>query len=69
MLYGEKPNRSVTISTFLITLGALIASSETLERDMAGFICVWATNFSQSMQNLYIAKLNENKVISTFGKS
>lgn len=66
---GEKPNRSLVFSTFLIVVGALIAAQGTLERDMFGFALVWLNNFSQSSLNVYVSALNADKKLSSFGKS
>jgi len=63
---GEKPNRSLVFSTFLIVVGALIAAHGTLERDMLGFALVWANNFSQSTLNVYVQALNADKKLSSF---
>lgn len=35
---------------------------------MAGFCLTWASNICQSLQNIYIARLNERNVITPFGK-
>ena len=43
---GEHPSRGVMFSTALVTLGAVIASSENFSRDFIGFLCVWSYNFS-----------------------
>ena len=68
-LGGEKPSRSESISAALVTLGAFVAAFETIETDLLGFVLTWANNISQSMQNIYIAKLNERNIITPFGKS
>ena len=69
LVSGEKPTRSDTVSASLVTLGAFLASAADLEQSLLGTILTWGNNFSQSLQNLYISKLNESKLLSPFGKS
>jgi len=45
---GDKPNRSGYVSIFLVTAGAFLAASETLETGILGFLLTWAYNFSHS---------------------
>lgn len=63
---GTYPNRSIKIGTFLCTTGAIIAGWEKMETDILGFVLVWMNNFSQAIQNVYIAKLNKEKKLSAF---
>ena len=65
---GEKPNSVTSITTVMVTSGALIAGAESFEKDLSGFVLTMANNFSQSLQNIFMGYLNENKVIQPFGK-
>ena len=65
---GERPTQSDTIATALLTLGAIIASLESLDQELSGIVLTSACNFSHSLQNLYLERLNESKTLSTFGK-
>lgn len=60
------PSKSVVISTGLVTAGAIIAASENIDANLFGFLCVWAYNFSQSFQNVYISVLNKGKALTPF---
>jgi len=66
LVSGEKPTRSDSVSAIIYGAGAAIATFESLE---AGVLVTLAGNVSQSLQNLYIAKTNQNKLFSPFGKS
>ena len=68
---GEKPNRSVAISTTLVTIGAAVAGYESLAITTSALdlILVWANNFSQSLQVTYVSKHNKAGAITPFGKS
>jgi len=48
VINNDKPNRSASLSTFLVTVGAFMAAYETLETNMAGFVLTWVYNFSLS---------------------
>ena len=63
---GDKPNRSQSVSTFLVTLGAFITALPSLEIDTIGFMLTWANNFSQAVQNFYIAKFNAKDMVTPF---
>ena len=43
---GDKPSRSVVISTMLVTSGAIIAAWEDFDANLIGLLIVWAYNFS-----------------------
>ena len=62
----ERPSRGVLISTTLVALGAVIAAGENFDANLVGFLCVWAYNFSQSFQNVYLSVLNKGKVLTPF---
>ena len=68
---GEKPNRSVTTSAALVTVGAAIAGYESLALTtrVLDLVLVWANNFSQSLQVTYVNKHNKAGAITPFGKS
>ena len=53
-------------STGLVIAGAVIAACENFDDNLIGFLCVWAYNFSQSFQNVYISVLNKGKLLSPF---
>ena len=63
---GTKPKRNTYIGTLLVTSGAVAAGWEKMETDILGFFLVWLNNFSQAIQNVYIAKLNKEKKLSAF---
>ena len=65
---GESPSQTTLVSCLLVTAGAFIAGYETIEKDLAGFILVWANNFLQSFQNIYFKNLEQRRVITSFGK-
>jgi len=60
------PNRFIQIATVVVTAGAITAGWETMETDAYGLAIVWANNFSQAIQNVYISALNKEKKLSAF---
>ena len=67
---GEKPNRSVAISTALVTMGAAVSGFESLAFTTSALdlVLVWANNLSQSLQVTYVSKHNKAGTITPFGK-
>ena len=65
---GEKPNQSAKISTFVVTVGAILAGWESLDNDCIGFFLILATNLSQALQNVYTKRINTNNLVKPFGK-
>ena len=63
---GDKPSMGVSLSTALVTVGALTAAGENVDANIQGFVRVWAYNFSQSFQNVYLNKLNKDKIMVPF---
>ena len=63
---GEKPSMGVSKSTALVVTGAVTAVGEDLDTNIQGFVRVWAYNFSQSFQNVYLSKLNKDKIMVPF---
>ena len=53
---GDKPDRDVSITTVMVSVGAILASIENFQQDFLGFILTWANNFSQSLQNQSFAE-------------
>ena len=43
---SEYPSKGIIISTGLVTIGAIIASSDNFDANMVGFLCAFAYNFS-----------------------
>jgi hypothetical protein len=67
LISNQRPNHSTSISSTLVTAGAVFAGWDSLDRDWFGFLLVWMNNLTQSASNLVVSNPRFSH-ISVFGK-
>ena len=63
---GKYPSSKTAWSTLIVILGAIIGGYETLDTELFGYMLVWGNNFTQSIYNVVMSKLNSDKRITPF---
>ena len=53
-------------ATALVCTGAIIGGYENFDTEYFGYLLVWANNFTQSIYNVVMSKLNSDKSITPF---
>ena len=63
---GSTPAMNILGATALVCTGAIIGGYENFDTEYFGYLLVWANNFTQSIYNVVMSKLNSDKSITPF---
>eukprot|EP00347_Sterkiella_histriomuscorum_P021288 403334531 len=65
-ILGSIPDRQLMLTLVLSLSGSVIAGYETLNTDWFGYFIVWMNNLAQSVYNVYVSKVNNEKKVLPF---
>ena len=66
LIENKLPDSKLSITTFILLLGAIIAGHDSLDANALGYALVWGNNLAQSFQNVLVSKFNADGKITPF---